>query len=192
MKDGPLDMRMDTSSGESVAEFLSHVDEVALADILWRYGEEKFSRKIARAIVAAEKLQPISRTTELADIIAKAMPFKDPHKHPATRSFQALRIYINQELQEVESALQASISVLKPGGKLAVISFHSLEDRIVKQFMQAQVKGAEVPRGLPLRDSEIPNTATMRWHVKMQGATETEINANIRARSAILRVVEKR
>lgn len=191
MKLGPLDMRMDRSQGESVAEFLSHVDETALADILWRYGEEKFSRRIAKAIVTARAASPIVTTTELAAIIAAAIPKIDKYKHPATRSFQALRIYINQELAELEQALTAALRVLKPGGRLAVISFHSLEDRIVKQFMQAQVKGPELPRGLPLRQSELPFHAKMRWCVKMQSATENEITANIRARSAILRVVEK-
>jgi len=192
MKAGPLDMRMDQSQGMSIAEFLQTINETTLADILWRYGEEKFSRRIAKAIIAAGNETPITTTTELAAIIESAMPKTERHKHPATRSFQALRIYINKELEELEQALHASIDILKSAGRLAIITFHSLEDRMVKHFMQSQVKGPEIPRGLPLRDSEIPNSAKFHWCVKMQVATELEIQANIRSRSAILRVVERR
>lgn len=191
MRDGPLDMRMDTTRGESVAEFLAHVDEKELADIIWRYGEEKFSRKIARAIVEARTTHPLTTTLELAQLIEKSIPKVDKFKHPATRTFQALRIYINRELEELEEALAASSQILSPGGRLVVISFHSLEDRIVKQFMQAQTSPPNLPRGLPIRQSEINSLQKMRWCIKMQRAGENEIAQNVRARSAILRVTEK-
>lgn len=191
MREGPLDMRMDTTSGESVAEFLTHADEKELADIIWRYGEEKFSRKIARAIVETRDTQPIITTLDLAQLIERSIPKVDKFKHPATRTFQALRIYINRELEELEQALAASDQVLKVGGRLVVISFHSLEDRIVKQFMQAQTSPPNLPRGLPIRQSEINSLQKMRWCIKMQRASENEIAQNVRARSAILRVTEK-
>jgi 16S rRNA (cytosine1402-N4)-methyltransferase len=191
MRDGPLDMRMDTTKGESVAEFLEHVDERTLADILWRYGEEKFSRKIAKAVVETREEHPFKTTLELANLIERSIPKIDKFKHPATRSFQALRIYINHELEELEQALAASLKVLKIGGRLAIISFHSLEDRMVKQFMQAQIQIKNLPRGLPLRQSEINSLQKMRWCIKMQRADENEIARNVRARSAILRVTER-
>ncbi|MDO8954119.1 MAG: 16S rRNA (cytosine(1402)-N(4))-methyltransferase RsmH [Gammaproteobacteria bacterium] len=191
MRDGPLDMRMDTSRGQSVAEFLAHAEEKELANIIWRYGEEKFSRKIAYAIVSTRELQPLTTTLELAKLIEKSIPKVDKFKHPATRSFQALRIYINRELEELEQALAVSHSVLKSSGRLVVISFHSLEDRIVKQFMQAQIIPPSLPRGLPLRQSEINSLQKMRWCIKMQRADENEIAQNVRSRSAILRVAEK-
>ncbi|MDF2690307.1 MAG: mraW [Gammaproteobacteria bacterium] len=191
MRDGPLDMRMNTSQGESVAEFLQHVDEKTLADIIWRYGEEKFSRKIAKAVIETRTESPIQTTLQLAKLIEQSIPKVDKFKHPATRSFQALRIYINRELEELEQALSSSVKVLKTGGKLVVISFHSLEDRIVKQFMQSQSQPANLPRGLPIRQSEINSQQKMRWCIKMQRADENEIAQNVRARSAILRVTEK-
>ncbi|MDF2939779.1 MAG: mraW [Gammaproteobacteria bacterium] len=191
MREGPLDMRMDTTRGESVAEFLEHVDEKTLADIIWRYGEEKFSRKIARAVVESRTEHPLKTTLDLAKLIEQSIPKVDKFKHPATRSFQALRIYINHELEELEQALAASLKVLKMGGRLAIISFHSLEDRIVKQFMQAQSQPPALPRGLPVRQSEINALQKMRWCIKMQRADEEEIARNVRARSAILRVTER-
>jgi len=191
MRDGPLDMRMDTTRGESVAEFLTHVDETELANIIWRYGEEKFSRKIARVIVEARAVKPITTTLQLAQLIEKSIPKIDKFKHPATRTFQALRIFINGELTELEQALANCNEVLVSQGRLVIISFHSLEDRIVKQFMQAQTTPPNLPRGLPIRQSEINSLQKMRWCIKMQRANDDEVARNVRARSAILRVAEK-
>lgn len=188
---GPLDMRMDTSQGESVGEWLRMVDEVTLADVLWRYGEERQSRRIARAIVQARALAPLTTTRELAQLIASVMPSAGQlGKHPATRSFQALRIFINREFEQLQTFLESAMSLLAPGGRLAIITFHSLEDRIVKQWMQAQVQGVEPPRGLPLRESEIHRGQKARWWVKMAKPSAVEIEQNPRSRSAILRVIE--
>ena len=134
-KDGPLDMRMDPDSGESAAQWLARADDREIADVLWTYGEERQSRRIARAIVARREEQPLTRTAQLAELIASVMPRGDSKIHPATRSFQAIRIFINRELADLEAGLDAAMARLKPGGRLAVISFHSLEDRIVKQFI---------------------------------------------------------
>jgi 16S rRNA (cytosine1402-N4)-methyltransferase len=192
-QNGPLDMRMDVSQGESVAQLLSHIDEVTLANILYQYGEEKESRRIARTIVAARAQQPIETTHQLANIIASVMPSREKlGKHPATRSFQALRIYINRELEDVAQCLETIEPVLLPHGRLAVISFHSLEDRIVKQFMQKGVRGKEPLRGLPLREDEISREQKWRWCIKMDKPSDAEVQGNPRARSAILRVVERR
>ena len=193
MHEGPLDMRMDTSRGESVAQLLAQVDEKTLADILYRYGEEKQSRRIARAILTAQAKQPLVTTQQLANVIASVMPSREQlGKHPATRSFQALRIYINRELDDLQHLLAAAEAILAPHGRLVVISFHSLEDRIVKQFMQQGVQGIEPLRGLPLRESEISREQKWRWCIKMEKPSTTEMTNNPRARSAILRAVEKR
>ncbi len=191
--DGPLDMRMDVSQGESIAQLLTHIDEVALANILYQYGEEKQSRRIARAIVVAQNQQPIVTTHQLANVIASVMPSREKlGKHPATRSFQALRIYINRELEDLQQCLKTIQPLLLPAGRLAVISFHSLEDRIVKQFMQQGVQGKEPLRGLPLREDEISREQKWRWCIKMEKPSAAELEVNPRSRSAILRVVEKR
>lgn len=189
MSDGPLDMRMNPEAGESAAQWIAHVPEKELADALYQYGDERFSRRIARAIVHARKEQPIESTLQLAAIIKKAHPKWDHKKHPATKSFQAIRIAVNGELDELDAVLKASVSVLKPGGRLAVISFHSLEDRAVKQFMRLQTKGPELPRGLPIRDEDI--VVTMKNVGKAIKASAEEIAVNVRSRSAVLRVAEK-
>lgn len=187
-KDGPLDMRMDPESGESAAQWLAHASEKAIADVLWTYGEERQSRRIARAIVAKRMQQSIERTAQLADLIASVMPRGDSKTHPATRSFQAIRIHINRELADLEAGLDAALEQLKPGGRLAVISFHSLEDRIVKQFMARHAKAPPANRRMPV---EIAFTPTLRLHGGAQKAGETELSSNPRARSAVLRVAEK-
>jgi len=187
--DGPLDMRMDTTRGESAAEFLARADERHIAEVIRDYGEERFALQVAKALVARRESGRAVRTTgELADLVAKTIGHRERNKHPATRTFQALRIFINDELGQLERGLEAATSRLKPGGRLAVISFHSLEDRAVKQF----IRGAEAPRvrrGLPQ-----PETAPSPLVAigKAIFASESEVEANPRARSAVLRVAERR
>lgn len=187
-EDGPLDMRMDTSRGESAADWLARAPEAEIADVLWRYGEERHSRRIARAVVAARAEKPILRTSQLVDLIIAASPRREKHKHPATRSFQGIRIHVNQELASAESVLAQSIDALKPGGRLAVISFHSLEDRIAKRFIRDCSRAPAAPRGLP----PDPNwRATLKPLSKAIRAGDTELDGNPRARSAVLRVAER-
>lgn len=191
MREGPLDMRMDTSRGETAAEFLQRASADEIAFVLREYGEERFAWRIAQAIVAQRDEQPLQTTKQLADLIDAAVPFKDKHKHPATRSFQGIRIHVNGELQEIEEALSAAVAGLKPQGRLAVISFHSLEDRLVKRFMRAQSKGKAIPAGLPLRDDQIDRGQTVRLIGKAHKPSAEEIRANPRARSSVLRVAER-
>lgn len=189
LRSGPLDMRMDTSQGESARQWLARVDMEDLIMVLKRFGEERFARRIATAIVDTRKEQPITETVQLAEIISDAIPVKEKHKHPATRSFQAIRIYINQELQAIEAGLKGSASVLATGGRLAVISFHSLEDRMVKRFMRDSSSRPKLPPGLPIIDKdELP---PYRLAGKPQVASKSELQANPRARSARLRVLER-
>ncbi|WP_150539869.1 16S rRNA (cytosine(1402)-N(4))-methyltransferase RsmH [Actinobacillus vicugnae] len=194
MRDGPLDMRMDTTKGLSAAEWLAQVSVDDLAWVLKTFGEERFAKRIAQAVVSYNKsaTDKISRTLQLAQIIAEAVPFKDKHKHPATRSFQAIRIFINSELDELEKALQSALSVLAPEGRLSIISFHSLEDRMVKQFMRKNSKGADVPKGLPILESELNKNIPLKTIGKAIMPSEAEIAANPRSRSAVLRIAEKR
>jgi len=187
-KDGPLDMRMDPESGESAAQWLAHAPEKDIADVLWTYGEERMSRRIARAIVSRRVGQPLVRTAQLADLIASVVPRGEQKIHPATRSFQAIRIFINRELTDLEEGLAAAHARLKPGGRLAVISFHSLEDRIVKQFIARHAKAPPANRRMPV---EIAFTPTLKAIGDAQKADEAETAANPRARSAVLRVAEK-
>jgi 16S rRNA (cytosine1402-N4)-methyltransferase len=187
-KDGPLDMRMDPESGESAAQWLSHASDREIADVLWTYGEERMSRRIARAIVSRRVEQPITRTTQLADLIASVVPRGEQKIHPATRSFQAIRIFINRELADLEDGLAAAHARLKAGGRLAVISFHSLEDRIVKQFIARHAKAPPANRRMPI---EIAFTPTLKAIGDARKADEAETAANPRARSAVLRVAEK-
>jgi 16S rRNA (cytosine1402-N4)-methyltransferase len=187
-KDGPLDMRMDFESGESAAEWLARAGEREIADVLWTYGEEKQSRRIARTIVARRVDTPLLRTAQLADLIASVVPRGAQKIHPATRSFQAIRIFINRELDDLERGLDAALAALRPGGRLAIISFHSLEDRIVKQFMNRHAKAPPANRRMPI---EIAFTPTLKLIGDAQKATEAETAANPRARSAVLRVAEK-
>lgn len=187
--DGPLDMRMDPTTGSSAADWLASVKERELRKVLFEFGEERFAARIARAIVAARSLQPIRRTAELAKIVSEAVPSHGQRRHPATKTFQAIRIRINDELQQLESALRASIDLLRPGGRLCVISFHSLEDRRVKRFMRDASREPAPWRGLP----EIPQEHRPPFKVigKMISATDEEIGMNVRARSARFRVAER-
>ncbi|RUQ38635.1 MAG: 16S rRNA (cytosine(1402)-N(4))-methyltransferase RsmH [Candidatus Competibacteraceae bacterium] len=189
MHDGPLDMRMDPESGPGAAAWLAGVDEVELARILDAYGEERFHRRVARAIVAARQQGPIATTAQLAAIIAAAVPTREPGKHPATRAFQAIRIAVNHELDELRAVLPQAVQLLAPGGRLAVISFHSLEDRVVKQFMREQARGRELPLDLPVMGA--PEGMTLRLVSRALRAGPAEVAANPRARSATLRVAER-
>ncbi len=192
LRDGPLDMRMDPTSGISAAKWLAKADFDDIVWVLKVFGEEKFARKIARAIVHDRDGTPFETTKQLADLICRVVPkSKKEKKHPATRSFQAIRIYINSELEEIERALDGALACLKPGGRLSVISFHSLEDRIVKQFIRKQARGAEVPYGLPVTEEEINKTRTMKPIGKAMKPSEAELVLNPRARSSVLRVAEK-
>ncbi len=191
-KDGPLDMRMDPEAGESAAEWIAHADEAAIADVLWTYGEERMSRRIARAIVARRSEAPFLRTADLAAVIAANVPRKvkpgQKETHPATRSFQAIRIHVNRELADLEAGLDAALDALRPGGRLAVISFHSLEDRIVKRFVAGHAKAPAGNRRLPEAAPFVPRLRIVADAAK---ADEAELRANPRARSAVLRVAEK-
>jgi 16S rRNA (cytosine1402-N4)-methyltransferase len=187
-KDGPLDMRMDPDVGQSAAQWLAAADEREIADVLWTYGEERQSRKIARTLVARREEQPITRTAQLAELIAAVMPRGKDKIHPATRSFQAIRIFINRELADLETGLDAALSRLKPGGRLVVISFHSLEDRIVKQFINRHAKAPPANRRMPI---EIPFDPQLLAIGAAQKADFDETSVNPRARSAVLRVAEK-
>ncbi|SFU71187.1 16S rRNA (cytosine(1402)-N(4))-methyltransferase RsmH [Xenorhabdus koppenhoeferi] len=192
MRDGPLDMRMDPTRGLSASEWLMKAEAEDIAWVLKTFGEERFAKRIARAIVARNQEQPITRTRELAELIAQASPVKEKHKHPATRSFQAIRIYINSELEEIERALDGALRVLTPQGRLSVISFHSLEDRIVKRFIRQNSQGPQVPVGLPLTDAQLKALGgrSLKSIGKMK-PSEDEVAANPRARSSILRFAEK-
>ena len=188
MADGPLDMRMDSSQGESAAQFLAHADAERIADVLWRLGEERMSRRIAQAIVDARTEQPLQRTLQLAQLIARVIGGRrEAGKHPATRSFQALRLHVNGELDAVQRGLEAACQCLLPGGRLVVISFHSLEDRLVKQFMRGP-QAPRVARGLPAPSVPPP---LLRVIGRKQFAGAVELAANPRARSAVLRVAER-
>jgi len=188
-KDGPLDMRMNPDNGISVAEFLETVRPEKLAEILKTYGEEKFAKRIANAIVDAQKETPITTTLQLAEIAKKANPAWERDKHPATRTFQALRIFINQELEVLRAVLPQCLAILKNNGRLAVISFHSLEDRIVKQFIQEEIHGDVVLRQLPIQDRSLKKS--LRTVGRAIRPSEVEMKENPRSRSAILRIVEK-
>ena len=189
MKDGPLDMRMNTQAGESAGDWLARADEKSIADVLYQFGEERFSRRIARAIVKRRQERTITRTLDLAEIIKQAHPKWEKHKHPATRSFQAIRIFINDELKDLEQTLPKLLDVLIPGGRLVVISFHSLEDRLVKRFIQNEEKGDSYPADLPVTQDFL--NPRLRHIGKALKAEADELSENIRARSAVMRVAEK-
>lgn len=190
LRDGPLDMRMDTGRGQSAAQYLAQVDEQELVRVLFEYGEEKFSRRIARAIVEQRQQQPLQTTLQLAKLIENSVPFRDKHKHPATRAFQAIRIEINQELEQVKSGLQQSMEVLAPGGRLVVIAFHSLEDRIVKRFIRGESGRKNNPGKLPIKEQDIEQ-GQLKKLGKAIRAEQQELRQNPRARSAVMRVAEK-
>lgn len=190
-RDGQLDMRMDTTSGIDAMTWIATVDEKELATVLWKYGEERFSRQIAKRIVTEREQTPIQTTGALAELIKLAIParFRSRERHPATQSFQAIRIAINNELGEIEQALPSALDVLSVGGRLAVISFHSLEDRMVKEFIRFHEKGEMLPRGLPIKAAHFQGR--LRSIGKKLKPTSEEIAQNPRARSAILRIAEK-
>ena len=188
---GPLDMRMNPGQGESAAEWLAHADETEIARVLWEYGEERHSRRIARKIVERRQSGKIEDTATLAALIGEIVPRPKNNKHPATRSFQAVRIHINQELDQIQRLLETVLDILKIGGRLLIISFHSLEDRLVKRFFKAQSAPAKIPRGLPLRDSEIPSSIRLRLVNRGIRAGARELASNPRARSAVLRIAER-
>lgn len=189
LREGPLDMRMNPQQGISAAQWIATAKESDIADVLWKYGEERFSRRIARRIVQQREEQPITITTQLASLIEQAVPKREKHKHAATRSFQAIRIFVNNELDDLQQCLQQSLNVLAVGGRLSVISFHSLEDRIVKQFIAKQSKGDDIPAHVPVRAQAL--NKRMRKVGGLIKASDLEIQQNVRARSARLRIAEK-
>ncbi len=188
-QEGPLDMRMDQSQGMSASDWLMQVDEQDLAGIIKEYGEERFSKRVAHAIVRARDEAPITTTSQLAAIVAQAIPTRERGKDPATRTFQAIRIYLNRELEDLKQCLEDSVDLLNAGGRLVVISFHSLEDRIVKRFMRKQSQGDELPPDLPVQ--HVQTNAKLKLIGKAIKPAEDEIKGNVRARSAIMRVAEK-
>ncbi|MDP1772942.1 MAG: 16S rRNA (cytosine(1402)-N(4))-methyltransferase RsmH [Methylobacter sp.] len=190
LRDGPLDMRMDGTTGVTAAHWLANVDEKELVKVLFEYGEERFARRIAHAIVERRVETPITTTRELAKLIEDVIPVKEKHKHPATRSFQAIRIEINRELDELKDVLEQSARVLKPGGRLVVISFHSLEDRIVKRFIRAESGAKYNPGKLPIKEVDITK-GILKKTGKALKAGPQEIAQNARARSAVMRVAER-
>lgn len=194
---GPLDMRMDTSSGQSAAEWLAVVAEDQLERVIKEYGEERYARQIARTIIVARARQPIVTALQLAEIVAAVVRPRQRQRenmqHPATRTFQAIRIYINQELEELSLVLPQCVELLNPGGRLVVISFHSLEDRIVKRFMRAAANADELPRGVPLREKDLQKFSKQKLKLigKAIRPSKHEVIENVRARSAIMRVAER-
>jgi 16S rRNA (cytosine1402-N4)-methyltransferase len=187
--DGPLDMRMDPTSGISAAQWVASANENEITKILRDYGEERFARRMARAIILEREEKPIITTAHLASIISAANPSWEKGKHPATRAFQAIRIHVNEELEQLKAALDAALEVLDKNGRLVVISFHSLEDRIVKQFIKKQQRGSDAPRHVPILDADI--IRPMKAVGKAIKASAAEVNNNPRARSAIMRIAEK-
>lgn len=187
--DGPLDMRMDTTRGISAAEWLADADEKLIVEVIKNYGEERFAFQIAKAIIARRQVERITSTRQLADIVANAVKTREKGKDPATRTFQAIRIFINQELEDLQIGLEAAYRFLAPHGRMAVISFHSLEDRIVKQFFASKVNVKQPDRRLPIRTADLPQPA-MKLIAKLK-PTAIEIQDNPRARSAIMRVAER-
>jgi len=189
-KDGPLDMRMDTSRGETAAEWLNRADEEEIREVIRTYGEERFAKAVAAAIVDARSEQPFATTGQLAAVVGRAVRTREPGQHPATRTFQAVRIHVNQELEELEVTLPQAARLLAPGGRLAVISFHSLEDRVVKNFIRTRSTADTLPRGVPVRARDLP-TPELRAIGKAVKPTDAEVRRNPRSRSAVLRVAEK-
>lgn len=189
MNDGPLDMRMNHQQGESAAQWLARAEEQEISKVIWEYGEDRFSRRMARAIVRERELEPILTTRRLANIIAAACPTREKGKHPATRAFQAIRIHINRELDDLVLCLDRALEKLKPGGRLVVISFHSLEDRIAKRFIRKHQKGDELPSWLPVTEDQL--NRRMKSLGKAVKPSREEVAENPRARSSIMRVAEK-
>ena len=190
LRDGPLDMRMDSSTGLSAAEWLQQVDEQKLVKVLFEYGEERFARRIAGAIIERRLSSPLKTTAELASLIAGVVPRREKGKHPATRSFQAIRIEINNELEEIKQGLQQAINILKPSGRLVAISFHSLEDRIVKRFIRQESGRKFNPGRLPIKEVDIEQGVLKKVGKAMKAGSE-EVKANPRSRSAVMRVAQR-
>ena len=188
--DAPLDMRMDTSSGMTAAQWLATVDEGLLTEVIRDYGEERFAKQIARAIVAARAIEPIRTTGQLVELVGKAVRTREAGQNPATRTFQAIRIYLNDELEELARVLPECLTLLKEGGRMVVISFHSLEDRIVKHYMREMAEGDKLPRNVPIRASEVPQ-GKLKLIGRAVRAGTAEQQANPRARSAVMRVAER-
>jgi 16S rRNA (cytosine1402-N4)-methyltransferase len=188
-KDGPLDMRMDTSTGMTAEAWINSAKEEEIANVLYEYGEERFSRRMARAIVQEREQSRIQGTLRLAEIIKQANPAWEKHKHPATRAFQGIRIFINRELEDLDVCLQQCCKLLENAGRLVVISFHSLEDRMVKQFIQREEKGNDFPPGVPVMESQL--NKRLRKVGKAIKAGSQEVEENPRARSAVMRVAER-
>jgi len=191
MKDGPLDMRMDTTRGQTAAQWLATADVEDITWVLRTFGEEKHAWRIANAIVDSRDEFPLTRTGELAKLIKTTAPQREIKKHPATRSFQAIRIYINSELEQIEKVLAASLSVLAEGGRLVVISFHSLEDRLVKQFMKKNSQVKKVPRGLPISEAELRKGIKLELIGRKTKPSKQEVIENVRSRSSVLRVAQR-
>lgn len=191
MRNGPLDMRMDPTKGISAAQWLAKADEDDICQVIKEFGEEKFGRRIAHAVVNTRLQSPLTTTLQLAELIDQAVPVKDKFKHPATRAFQGIRIYINSELDEIKAGLKGALSAIRPGGRLAVISFHSLEDRLVKRFMREQSRGKQFPPGLPITEAEIQASKAMKLIGKALKPSAQELEHNNRARSSVLRVAQK-
>lgn len=191
MNDGPLDMRMDTSKGQTAAEWLAVADVEDITWVLRTFGEEKHAWRIANAIVEAREEETLTRTGQLAKIIKTAAPQREIKKHPATRSFQAIRMYINSELEQIEKALASSLNVLSEDGRLVVISFHSLEDRLVKQFMKKHSQGKKVPRGLPISEEELQKGKKLALVGRKLKPSKQEVDENVRSRSSVLRVARR-
>lgn len=190
MRNGPLDMRMDPTRPPSAADWLNSAREEDIVSVIFRYGEEKFARRIARAIVTRREEEPLATTRDLASLVSEAVPRKEKHKHPATRTFQAVRVFINRELDDLEIGLKAAVDLLAPGGRLVVISFHSLEDRIVKRFMRDLARGPQLPKGLPVTADQMESG--YRLIGKAIKAESEEVSDNVRARSAVMRILERR
>lgn len=189
MQDGPLDMRMNRTKGETAAEWINSASQEDIARVLKEYGEERFSKRIARAIVDHRQEQPFATTHELSKVVTEANPAWEKGKHPATRAFQAIRIHINDELSDLDVILEQALAALAVGGRLVVISFHSLEDRRVKRFIRQQVQGDRLPMGVPVRDEQL--NKRLRSIGKAVKAGANELSHNPRARSAVMRVAEK-
>ncbi|MEH6469765.1 MAG: 16S rRNA (cytosine(1402)-N(4))-methyltransferase RsmH [Halopseudomonas sp.] len=189
LNDGPLDMRMNPGVGESAAQWIARAGEKEIADVMYLYGEERYSRRIARAIVAERQIKPITTTGRLAEIVKVANPKWERGKNPATRAFQGIRIFINSELDDLTACLEQALEGLKVGGRLVVISFHSLEDRIVKRFIRKHVRGDEAPPGLPVPQSML--NQRLKAVGKARKASDQELGDNVRSRSAIMRIAEK-
>lgn len=189
MNDGPLDMRMDPDSGQSAAEWLALASEEEIADVIYTYGEERYSRRMAKAIILARAEEPIVTTKRLAEIVKQAHPKWEHGRHPATKAFQGIRIFINNELSDLEKCLDQSLDMLKVGGRLVVISFHSLEDRIVKRFIRLHAKGKQVPRDIPIMDTDL--NLRLKSLGKPVKPSKNEVGDNVRSRSAVMRMAVK-